>query len=369
MIKIAYLISTLQKTGPTNILVGTINHLDKTRYEPVVITLSPESQTSDSWTPHLKRQGVQIFPLNLKRYQLLQLPLKLKQTIATIQPDIIHSHCFRSTILSAFVLKNFKRIATIHCDYTQDFPMAYGTLIGTWMEKLFSCALKHMDKRICCSHALATLLQQKFPPLAFDYVNNGIDTVIFHPVTDKNTLRKELGLPLNKVIFIWVGSFIHCKNPLCLVDAIKKIKVQNAFFVFCGARGPLLETAKQQLQNCKNVLFTGYTNKVARYLQASDCYISTSLSEGFHLSVYEALACGLPVILSDLDIYDEIKPTGCSFVFSPAKSEELQTKILDFLAHSDTEFSDRAVTFIKQGFSTETMSLKYEEHYKELLVI
>lgn len=368
MIKILYTISTLQKSGPSIVLYNLIQGLDRTYLSPLVLTLSAEKQ--ESLKDLFIKKNIPVLSLNLSRLNSFFLGrLRLAKILKQEKPFIIHANGFRDICLVALAASKYKKVATIHCDFDADYQMKYGKFVGKLMAALQWKALQHFSSCICVSHSLADILNQRQHKIHFDYVNNGVDTAIFSPVTAKSTLRKELGLPLNKVIFIWVGSFIHRKNPLCLVDAIKKIKVQNAFFVFCGARGPLLETAKQQLQDCKNVLFTGYTNKVARYLQASDCYISTSLSEGFHLSVYEALACGLPVILSDLDIYDEIKPTGCSFVFSPAKSEELQTKILDFLAHSDTEFSDRAVTFIKQGFSTETMSLKYQEHYKELLVI
>lgn len=368
MIKILYTISTLQKSGPSIVLYNLIQGLDRNCLTPLVLTLSAEKQ--ESMKELFVAHDIPVLSLNLSRLNSVFLGcLKLVKILKQEKPHIIHANGFRDICLVSWAAPRYKKVATVHCDFDADYQMKYGKLVGKLMACLQWKALQHFSACICVSHSLADLLNQRQNKIHFDYVNNGVDTAIFHPIKDKNTLRTELGLPLNKVIFIWVGSFIQRKNPLCLVDAIKKIQAQNSFFVFCGARGPLLETAKQQLQGCKNVLFTGYTNQVAQYLQASDCYISTSLSEGFHLSVYEALACGLPVILSDLDIYDQIKPTGCSFVFSPAKFEELQTKILDFLAHSDTEFSDRAVTFIKQGFSTETMSLKYQEHYKELLVI
>lgn len=365
MIKIAYIVSTLQKTGPTNVLAGIIAHLDRKLYKPFVITLSPEKNSDNSWATDLSRQGVQIISLNLKRNHLIQLPIKLKQTIHSIQPDIIHSHCFRSTVLSALFLNSFKRIATVHCDYTQDFPMAYGRMTGRLMVYCFTYALKKMNKRICCSQALSDLLQKKFPTISFDYVNNGVDTDTFYPVSEKRNIRQKLGLPQNKTIFIWAGAFIARKDPLCLSTAIRQIKEPNAFFVFCGD-GPLLETAKEQLKDLNNILFVGYTTQIAPYLQASDCYISTSLSEGFHLSVYEALACGLPVILSDLDIYNDIKQTGCSFIFSPSNSEELQTKILEFSVLPRANFSDKAVTFIKHDFSTKVMSKKYQIYYAPL---
>lgn len=367
MIKIVYTVSTLQKTGPTNVLAGIIAHLDRKLYKPFVITLSPEKNSDNSWGPDLKKQGVRVISLNLKRYQLIQLPIKLKQTITSIHPDIIHSHCFRSTVLSALFLDGFKRVATVHCDYTQDFPMAYGRVTGRLMACCFTYALKKMNKRICCSQALSDLLQKKFPTISFDYVNNGVDTDTFYPVSEKRILRQKLGLPQNKTIFIWVGSFISIKNPLCLVTAIKKRQDKNSFFVFCG-KGPLLTTAKKQLKGFDNVLFVGYANKIAPYLQASNAFISTSLSEGFHLSVYEALACGLPVILSDLPTYSLIKKAKCGLFFSPQDNNSLNALIQNILYRMiSSQQIEKGKMLIFDHFSSKLMSLSYQQLYEAYL--
>ena len=368
MRKIAYLISTLQKTGPTNILVGTITHLDRTHYKPIVITLSPETHANNSWSPELHKQGVAIISLNLKRYQLMQLPIKLKQTIDSIQPDIIHSHCFRSTVLSAIVLKNFKRVATIHCDYTQDFPMAYGKLMGKSMTSLFTYALKQINKRICCSRALSDLLQKKFPTISFDYVNNGVDTDIFYPVSEKKRIRQQLGLPLDKIILIWAGAFIPRKDPMCLVHAIQKVSNKNAFFLFCG-KGPLLAKAKEQLKNFENVLFTGYTDQVALYLQASDCYISTSLSEGLPCSILEAEACNLPLILSDIFQHRYITQNWPLILFYNCKdSLQLQQQIVAFLCKQNIRLKNACLSSWCEKLSTSTMSLHYQKQYEALFI-
>lgn len=366
MIKVAYLISTLQKTGPTNILVGTIDCLDKKQYEPFVITLSPEKELVDSWLPHFKKQGVSVVSLNLKRYQLLQPFAKIRQIISFIQPDIIHCHCFRSTILAALFLKKFKRVATIHSDYTQDFPDTYGKIIGRGMSFLFTQALKKMNLRICCSRVLADLLKQKMPFMSFDYVNNGVDTQIFYPTSDKQKVRKTLGLPSDKIIFVWAGTFSQLKNPLCLVKAIKNIKDKRAFFVFCGGKGPLLKEAKKQLKDFRNVLFTGYTSQIFLYFQAGDFYISTSLSEGFHLTVYEALACGMPAILSDLEVYKEIQQAGCSFMYRRDSTESLQTLIVKLLSYRAVDMVEKGIALIKQDFSIQSMSEKYQQYYQEI---
>ncbi len=58
--------------------------------------------------------------------------------------------------------------------------------------------------------------------------------------------------------------------------------------------------------NASNVIFTGSVSNVEEYLAASDVYISTSKSEGLPNGVLEAMAVGLPVLLSDIPQHKEI---------------------------------------------------------------
>lgn len=370
MIKIVYLVSTLQKTGPTNILAGIVSHLDRKIYEPYVITLSEEKDPANSWITELAAQNVPIITLNLPRYRLGLLKRRIRQEISKIHPDLVHAQCFRSALLSACLLGNCKRVATVHCDFQEDFVMAYGKLMGKVMAWLYAKALKKMDCRICCSRMLAVLLEKKFPNMHFAYVDNGVDTNKFYPASDKQVLRKKLGLPEDKTIFIWAGAFIDRKDPFTLVRVINKLKEQsNLYFIFCGQTNALQEKCREACKECKNVLFTGHVSNLCDYMQASDCCISTSLSEGFHLTVYEALACGMPVILTKLDVYRELEKSHCALFFAPANAEELQQQISYLLQHVGDFSASAGAEFIRQGFSALIMSKKYQAYYKELLTI
>ena len=225
--------------------------------------------------------------------------------------------------------------------------------------------LKKFNCRIAVSVLLSKLLNAKYPKIKFDYVDNGIDTGIFKPTENKVELRKKLNLPMDKKIFIWCGSFIERKDPITLVKVIKQIKNKNLFFVFCGARGQLLEICKKECENNKNILFTGYINNINEYLQASDYYIATSLSEGFHLTVYEALACGLPVIVTDIPVYNELKDNNVSMFFETKNIEELKQKINDILNINYSLYSNNAVSLIQNKFSAQLMSKKYQSFYKD----
>lgn len=361
MKKIVYIISTLKKTGPTLVLFNIIKNLDSNKFKPFVVTLSPEP--ADTMIKEFKSLNIDIFCIDLNRIKgFLFGGFKIKKIMKDINPDIVHSHCFRSSLLSALFLRGYKRIVTVHCDYKTDFMMAYGRFLGYLMYLLMHYSLKKIKNNVCCSKILADLLNEKYPYMNFKYADNGVDTEKFYPITDKSNLRNKLVLPSDKKIFIWVGAFIDRKNPLTLVKAIKRLNQDNIFFIFCGS-GDLEQNSKKELLNNKNVLFTGTISNVDEYLKAADYYISTSFSEGLPNSVLEAMACGLSVILSDIPQHKYILKNTNNFYFKTGDSQDLADKIKSVLKENYEKHSKDSVNIVKNNFSAENMSLKYQKYY------
>lgn len=363
MKRIVYVISSLKKTGPVNVLFNLVNNIDKTKYKPHIITLSKESQ--NSLIDDFKKINIEILSLNLNRaFSFLYGPIKLKKIVNKIKPDIIHIHCFRSALFSAMTLNKYKKITTIHCDYKTDFKLYYGKILGFIMYLLMNYSLKKINNNICCSKQLADILNKRNKNIKFTYVDNGIDTEVFKCIENKTELRKKLNLPTNKKIFIWCGVFIERKDAITLVKAITQIKNKNLFFVFCG-NGVLEDICKKELSNNNNVLFTGFVNNIKDYLQASDYYITTSLSEGLPMTVLEALSCGLPCILSDIPQHKYIlKNTENIVLFFETKNiEDLKEKINKIIDINYVLYSNNAVSLIQNKFSAKLMNERYQKLY------
>lgn len=362
MIKVLYIISTLEKTGPVNVLFDIIQNLDRKQFKPIILTLSTEK--SNSIKAKFEALDVNIYSMKFQGILGYLQSFKIKNIIHKIKPDIIHTHCFRSTLFTALYLKEYKTITTIHCDYDNDFVMGYGHIKGLIMAKLFDFPLEKIKKRICCSKQLCEILTNK-KRIKLDYINNGIDTESFHPIDNKPELRIKLNLPTDKTIFIWVGAMIDRKNPLLLINAIKEIKNKNLFFIFCG-EGYLKQKLENIVLNTNNILLTGNVDNIQEYLQASDFYISTSLSEGLPLSVLEGMACGLPCILSDIEQHKYILQEQTRMLFKSQDSVDLINKLNNIVKVDYNLYSLWARQATLENFSSELMSANYQKKYEEL---
>lgn len=364
MIKIVYLVSTLRKTGPTNVLYNIIRHLDKKRYEVYVVSLSPEVENLSALDDFMAL-GINFQSLNLSRLKgYLYGGLKLKEIIDKINPDIVSVQCFRTILLSLFLPK-YKKIAIIHCDYDVDYKMLHGSVTGFIMSKIQDFVLKKISNKVCVSELLCELLQKK-KKLNLGFVDNGIDTNKFQPAINKADLRQKLNLPADKKIWIWAGVMIERKNPLLLVEAIEQLNTDDVF-VFCGD-GILFSKVKEAVKELKNVILAGNVDNIEEYLQASDYYISTSFSEGLPMSVIEAMSCGLPMVLSDIEQHKYILKEGSGVLFKTNDTDDLISKMKEISKVDYNSYSSCARESAQKYFSSVLMSENYQKKYEDIMI-
>ena len=126
---------------------------------------------------------------------------------------------------------------------------------------------------------------------------NGVDVRKFYPM-DKKKCRQQLGFPEDVFIVAYTGAFTVNKGADRLNKALKDCK--DTYSIFLG-QGP-------EIPDCDGILFSGRVpnSDVAVYLNAADVFVLPTKGEGCCNAIVEALACGLPVISSDLPFNDDI---------------------------------------------------------------
>ena len=180
-IDIAYLVSRLCRQGPFFQLYNIIKYLDRSRFHPRIITLSPEAP--DSLMDDFKREGVDCTSLSLSRKtDMLLGPKKLKNIFRNSPPDLIHVSGLRSTILCANHLAGIPRIVTCR----QAFDLMHHKLSGDpWLlscikTKVFSMACKKYDRVIAVSESVKNSATAELAS-RIEVVYNGVNQDIYKP--------------------------------------------------------------------------------------------------------------------------------------------------------------------------------------------
>jgi len=236
------------------------------------------------------------------------------------------------------------------------------------MTKKHLKAIKKNNNFIACSDSVAKTFK-KYDNIDLNVIQNAVDTEEYKPAPAHEiaSLRQELGLPENKKIFISVGVLIPRKNMSTIIKAFHSIQ-KEALLLLAGDGN---EKEKLHILSSGNesIVFLGNISNVTSYLQASDVFISASLAEGLPNTVLEAMSCGLPVILSNIDPHQEIFGYkeeypyffGCQ---DTGKLAELLDRMLD---ENMKDLSKGIRNIILRMFSAQIMSKKYQALYTGLI--
>lgn len=145
-------------------------------------------------------------------------------------------------------------------------------------------------------------------------IPNAVNKKIFSP-GNRSEAREKLGLPQNRVIGIYNGSFTHEKGVLRVNEASKGIKGLSMVYLGGGKEDP----------DGYNVLFKGRVahNEVPMWLKAADFFVLPTLEEGCCNAVVEAMSIGLPVITSDKPFNYDILDHRSAMLVNPLNIREI----------------------------------------------
>ncbi len=317
---------------------------------------------------------------NLKRSRLawVQVPLlvvsELYHALRLIKKekvDIIHSHwLIPSGLVGAICKKVCKRPLVVTIHGSDIFPFRKGSL-----KHLLRLVLKSCDACTANSQATAsaaqeiTDVQQKLAVIPM-----GVDLNRFHP--------DEPGFATDKPLILSVGRLINWKGVDYLIRAMPLVLEQlpEARLVICGD-GPEranLERLASELSLTGNVVFEGSVpnSRLPDYYRTASVFVlpsivieSTGETEALGVVLLEAMACGKPVIGSNVGgIPDIIEDGWNGFLVQQKSPEELADRIVRLLSSDELRhrFSENALQTVRERFSWEAVTDRFGEIYERL---
>ena len=170
-------------------------------------------------------------------------------------------------------------------------------------------------------------------PNKITVIHNGIDKSKFSPI-DKKYARSKCGFTDDSKYILAISRLSSEKGLEYLLEAVKMLKTQNVKLALVGD-GPLYNTLNDYvLQNnlADKVRFVGAVphKDLNLWYNAADVFCLSSLWEGCPNVVIEALACGTPVVSSDVGAVSHFVNESCGMVVPRGKSDAL-SKALDMV--------------------------------------
>lgn len=284
--------------GETHLL-DLVENLDKNRFEPIVLSF-----TDGPMIKRLNDLGIKnhiIYtekPFDFTRWKAV------KKLMIDEKIDLVHAHGTRanSNVIWAARSLGIPVAYTIHgwsFHQDQNFLLRNLRIMGE----------KYLTSRTNLNISISDSNQKAGKKFIRGFksrmIRYGVNTQRFNPAGQYTDIRKELGIPADKVLVVFVARVTHHKQPLALVEAFAKAVADypglHLLMVGDGDQKAQVTELVEKLNISSHITLQPFRQDVPAVLAASDVFVLPSLWEGLPLGLLEAMTMGKAIIASNVD--------------------------------------------------------------------
>lgn len=330
MKKVLHLLSSNKFSGAENVVCQIINmYKDDNKYEMVYCSLDGPIKNT------LKENNIIYYPLKKMNY------FEVNKAIKYYNPDIIHAHDAKASILACIASKGLKIISHIHGNHDNMKKFSLKSI-------LYYIISKKINFIFWVSNSSLEGYKYK------NKIRNKSE--VLYNVINLNELRKKVEQDKNEYNFdcIFLGRLCSIKDPIRLINILSLVKKELPDFkmVIIGD-GELKEKCKKlvkQLNLSNNIVFMGYKSNPLKILHDSKIMIMTSKYEGTPMCALEAMSLGVPIVSTPTDGLCEL----------------IENNKTGFLSNKDEVLAKYIIKLIKNESLREEFSVNTKKRFTKL---
>lgn len=362
--RVLHVIDSLDLGGAQVVLENLIRHGDASRFEFEVAAMHGRGQMWD----RLAALGVPMYSLSHHHKVPLYVP-RLVAKFLSREFDVVHAHLLAANVIAkpiAAMCGVRVRINHDHCNDKLTDPRRWALPADTFTNTLSThiVAVSESTREFLVNH-------ERVARDRVTAIHNGIDTDAYQPRPDlRRASREKWGLPADAFIVGGIGRLTYQKNFELFLNIAAQI--QNAFFVIggTGEDEAALRAQVARLGFGERVKFLGYVGDMPSLWPALDCLLLTSRYEGLPITILEAMACGVPIVASNLDGMREILRDGeNASLLPPGEVEPFVNAVRDLIDRpaEASRLSGAALATVRADYSASRMARDVEAIYLRYL--
>jgi glycosyltransferase involved in cell wall biosynthesis len=294
--------------------------------------------------------------------------LWLRDMIKREKADVVHAHQYSPLFYAmpaALLAGGVKVVYTEHGRFYPD--------IKSWKRTIFNPFLAlGVDHLVSISAATARAMAEidNFPQGKIRVIHNGIDCTRLNPPMDKAAKRREVGLSQTCRVLGTAARLNSIKNIPMMLRVLKLViaEVPDTCLVIAGQgeEEERLKALALELGIADHVQFIGLRFDLPEMYQLFDVFLLTSFSEGISVTLLEAMASGVPAVVTDVGGNREIVDEGKTGYMVPVDDEILMMQRIIALFQSQelsTSLSGAAQQRVARYFSFQGMMDAYCKLY------
>jgi glycosyltransferase involved in cell wall biosynthesis len=376
MPKVAHIINSLEFGGAEMMLCNLLAHMDRRRFDPVVVLLIEDLTLAD----RVEALGIPLRVMGMN--PRVPDPRKLAALVGLLRrerPALVQTWMDHSNLIGGVAARLAGCAAVVWgIHHSNHVP---GHTKRTTLLAVSACARlsRRVPRRIvCCSEHARTLYQQRgFDSSKLTVIPNGFDTRAYRPdPAARLAVRRELGLAPETPLVGLVARFDPLKDHMTFLQAARRLgdARPDVRFLLCGegvdAANTVLVSALDSLGLGERCRLLGPRRDIPRIQASLDLAVSSSISEAFPLVVGEAMACGTPCVVTDVgDSALMVGPTGR--VVPPSDPDALAAAcraVLELEPEARARLGSEARRRTLELFDLPAVTRRYEALYDALIV-
>ncbi len=256
------------------------------------------------------------------------------------KPDMVHVHVAMKAGMAAGWIKEKWDIPYVVSEHwtaylrNADHQIADQSFI---FKKVLNRVLQRASAITVVSDHLGKAIQWYLPEIKYHVIPNVVDTDVFYPAAKQDS---------QLVRFIHVSNMNYQKNTEAILAALHILKEREPFemYLYGPANSGLQKLITgYEMDACVFIMGEQPQTEIAKAIQQSDALILYSRFETFGCVIIEANACGIPVIISDLEVFHELVEEGVNGIFVEGENPgALAEKMKQFISSKD-KFDNTAI--------------------------
>lgn len=354
---ILYVIDNLARGGAETLLMGILPELNK-RYNIIIVTLTDEYEFEPLELICNKKYSLGFSG----KLSLLPSIFKLKRIIKETRPQLVHCHLFYSSIVArAACPPGIPLIYSLHSIMSKD--AFKNSRLNLLLEKW---SIKNNHTVIAVSDAVfEDYIKIIRHPLRSFILTNYVSANFFR----ENILPKNLPVSTG-IKLVAVGNIKPVKNYGYLFKAFEHLKnLPIRLDIFGQGDASIMAGMQKQIDEKKlNIILMGRADNIADLLPRYDLYTMCSQHEGFGIAPVEAMAAGLPLLLSDLQVLRDV--TFNNALFFNLNDEMDFVKLVNNILKNNYDLSNlsaKGITIAKDHYTKEIYLEKLFDIYTRIL--
>jgi glycosyltransferase involved in cell wall biosynthesis len=318
--------------------------------------------------------------LGMKRGGISPAPFfTLVRLLRSAAPDLVHTWMYHADLFGGVATKLAGRFPVLWNIRHSNLEHYADSMATHWVARICARLSPFLPERIvCCAESAQRFhVEMGYVQHKFTIIPNGFDLHGFIPARESQSiLKRELALPLTSFLIGLVARFHRQKDHSTFVRAAARLKARKpeTHFVLCGDgiawdNSQLSEWIDEfNLRDCFHLL--GRRSDIGMVTSALDIATSSSsCGEAFSNAIGEAMACGVPCVVTDVgDSAAIVGDTGRVVPLgNPSAMAKAWEALIDLGPEGREALGRNARTRIVENFSLKSVIYRYESLFQEVL--